>query len=114
MRAVCFIAALCFLVSCKTEISKPDAPKDLISKKEMVSLTKDLLLLESHLELSYGQVSTFYKIMNASSDRIFKTHKISRARFERTFDYYASNQDEMTHLYQEILDSLNIQKNTIQ
>jgi hypothetical protein len=105
-----YLLILIALISCKTEISKPSAPNDLISKTEMVSLTKELLLLESHIELSYGQVGTFYKILNSSSDYVFKKHQISRDRYVRAFDYYASNQDKMTDLYQVVLDSLNLEK----
>jgi|TARA_R110000737_G_scaffold352130_1_gene396867 hypothetical protein len=109
MKRPIILALFCFLVSCKTEISKPRAPKDVLSKKEMVSLTKDLLLMESNIELSYGQVATYYKILNSSTDVIFKKHQISRERYTRSFDYFAADQDKMTALYQEILDSLNIE-----
>lgn len=110
MKVYLTLTIFCFLVSCKTEISKPDAPKDVLSQREMVSLTKELLLMESHLELSFDQLAAYYKILNSSSDHIFKKHHISRERYTRSFDYFAANQDKMTGLYQEILDSLNIEK----
>jgi hypothetical protein len=111
MKSRFLLLAFVALFSCKAEITKAKAPKDVIPHKEMVSLTKDLLLLESHIELSYGQIATFYKILNTSSDHVFKKHKISRDRYNRSFEYYAADQDKLTEIYQEVLDSLNIQIN---
>ncbi len=98
-----------FLISCSSEIKKPSPPKDVVPKTKLVSLTKELLLLESHVELSYGQLNKFYKVLDQSSDYLFQKYDISRDRYSRTIDYYASDQDKMTSLYQEILDSLNIE-----
>lgn len=109
MRILKSVLVLSLLVSCRSEIKKPSAPEDIVPKTKMVSLTKDLLLLESHVELSYGQLNKFYKVLNSSTDNVFEKYKISRERYTRTFDYYASDQDRMINLYQEILDSLNIE-----
>jgi len=109
MKTVVRIFLFVTFISCEASIKKPDAPKDEISRIQMVSLTKDLILLESHIELSYGQLTKFYKVLNTSSDNVFNKFNISRDRYVRTFDYYASDQDKMTSLYQEILDSLNIE-----
>lgn len=114
MKAIVFVCSLLCVFSCQSEIRKPAAPKDEVPKEKMVSLTKDLLLLESHIELSYGQVSKFYKILNSSSDQVFKKHHILREQYIRTFDYYAGDQEKMELLYQEVLDSLNIDRNILQ
>jgi hypothetical protein len=99
------------LVSCTASIKHTEPPKDLIQREQMVSLMQDLILMESHLELSYGQINKFYKILNTSSDSIFKKHHIARERFDRSFTHYASDQFEISSLYQEILDNLNIEGN---
>ena len=109
MKTVVRIFLFTAFLSCESSLKKPSAPADEVSRAEMVSLTKNLVLLESHVELSYGQLTKFYKILNTSSESVFKRFKISRERYVRTFDYYASDQDKMTGLYQEILDSLNIE-----
>ncbi|MFA7273321.1 MAG: DUF4296 domain-containing protein [Crocinitomicaceae bacterium] len=112
MSRILHILCLAFLmVGCTTQIKRAQPPKDLIQREQMVSLMQDLILTESHLELSYGQINKFYKILNTSSDAIFKKHHISRDRYDRSFTYYASDQDEMSSLYQEILDNLNIEGN---
>ena len=111
IRTLKLLLLILIVAACSPQIKRPSPPKDLIPREQMVNLMQDLILMESHLELSYGQINKFYKILNTSSDYILEKHHISRDRYDRSFTYYASNQEEMSSLYQKILDNLNIEGN---
>lgn len=113
MKIAFAISLFWVLLSCKTEIKKPIEPENIVSRNVMISITKELMLLESHISISYGDVAVFYKIINASSDSIFRKYKIPRYRYIKTFEYYSTNPDKMTQLYLDVLDRLNVEKNSI-
>ncbi len=83
-------------------------PSDLISTDKMVRLMIDLNLIEADLQMKYSHISFYNETMKKSGDLILKKHGFTRKQFEESFDYYASRQEEMIALNNQILDSMNV------
>lgn len=80
----------------------------------MVLIIKDLSKLEAHVQQKYARVDKFYKTMNRSGDQLLKKYKVTAKQFERSMEFYASDQDEMREMYLEALDLLNEELGAIQ
>jgi hypothetical protein len=83
-------------------------PVDLISTDKMVGILIDLNLIEADLQMKYAHISFYGETMKKSGDLILKKHGFTRKQFEESFDYYASRQEDMIALNNQILDSLNV------
>lgn len=76
----------------------------------MISILKDLVLIEGHLSITYKQIQSYHKIMIASSREVFRKHGITKNDYEKSFDYYAADQEEITQIYSEVLNELTFEK----
>ncbi len=113
MRFLVLVAVFA-LSACTSHIQKPEAPDDLIERDSMVVILRELVVLEAHVELRYQQVTNYYKIMSASGKACLKRYNVSPERFDRSYDYYVSRQQELQSIYSEVLDSLNREVNQLQ
>jgi len=75
----------------------------------MISVTKDLILIESAIEGRYGQINKFHKIMAKSGEAVFEKNNMTKEKFERSFSYYSAHHDKLNEIYAAVLDSLNVQ-----
>ncbi len=85
-------------------------PDDLISEEIFIATTKDLMLIEGHINLTYKQMNTFYKIMDSSANAVYKKNGLTKNQYTRSFEYYASDQNQMTLIYSKVLDELTLEK----
>ncbi|MEY4521778.1 MAG: hypothetical protein RIT10_963 [Bacteroidota bacterium] len=100
---------LVFMTACSTNpMLGTKKPSDLISSDKMVRLLIDLNLIEADLQMKYSHISFYNETMKKSGDLILKKHGFTRKQFEESFDYYASRQEEMIALNNQILDSMNV------
>ena len=104
---------LVFLYSCSSELKKPQAPDDLISRDSMVVVMRQLVVLESHIDSKYQNVQNYHKLVKKTGNKLLEDFNISPARFERSYDYYAGHQEKLQSIYTEVLDSLNIEVNKL-
>lgn len=113
MRFFAFVLVM-VLSGCSSHIQKPDAPDDLIGRDSMVTILRELVVLEAHVELRYQQVQNYQKLMTASGKACLKHFHVTPERFGRSYDYYVSRQQELQSIYSEVLDSLNREVNQLQ
>jgi hypothetical protein len=73
----------------------------------MVTVIKQMTILESHVQATYGQVGMYYKVMQRSGDSLLATFNLDRKTYESSIDYYGSRQDEMKAIYSEALEQMN-------
>lgn len=109
-----YIALLLLVASCSSGVIEMEEPDNLLSKPKMVKVMKELVKLEAHIQGSYPSVSEYNKSMLNSSDALFKRLKVDSKVFERSFDYYGSNQELMKEIYDEVLDELNLELGELQ
>lgn len=95
------------LFSCADGLERlPDEGK-VISKEKMITVTKDMIKLESFVQSNYKNVAEYHKVMITSGDSILKQHGVTKDQYEQSMEYYGSRQSEMQEIYASILDDLN-------
>jgi hypothetical protein len=87
--------------------------KTLIPTEKMISITKELMLVETAIELRYGQIQKFQKISSASGKSILAKYGIDKNQYFNSLKYYSSNKEEINFIYSNIIDSLNVELNTM-
>jgi hypothetical protein len=114
MKYSIIIVSLLLFIACELKIREIDAPKNLIPRDSMVLILEDLMLLESHIQNRYPQVNQFKSSLRKSGDTLLRKYDISFRRFEKSFDYYASYQDDMKAIYNQVLENMNKKLNELQ
>jgi Domain of unknown function (DUF4296) len=113
MKIFLFIIAGLLAVRCSGDIDTPEAPDDLIGRDTMVMVIRDLSVLESYAQMRYQLVNNYHKVMKSSGRVCLQKYGIDPRRFEQSYNYYASQQDELQSIYTEVMDSLTKEVNTL-
>ncbi|MFH4963495.1 DUF4296 domain-containing protein [Gaetbulibacter sp. M235] len=101
-RIIIFIFASLLLVSCYN-ISKPEKPSHLLSKKEMINIIIDLRLLAS----ANGSNQIILKKKGIYSEAyVYEKYKIDSSTFALSNNYYAYHIDDYDEIYNKVRDSL--------
>ncbi len=111
VQFVGIITIVLLAMSCESKLKLPAPPKDLIPRDSMVSLLKDMAVLESYMQIRYQNVNTYYQVMTASGKHYLNSKNISEERFDRSFTHYVSRQNELQKMYSEVIDSLTKESN---
>ena len=113
MRFVVISIVLAFS-SCSSDFEDTRVPDNLIEKKKMVEVMKEIVKLESHIQSTYPSVSEYNKTMLNSSDFLFKKLGVKEEDFQTSMDYYGMHQKQMKEIYNEVLDQLNSELGELQ
>ncbi|ASS49507.1 MAG: hypothetical protein A3D31_02680 [Candidatus Fluviicola riflensis] len=113
MRILLFIALGFLAVRCSSDIDTPAAPDDLVSRDTMVMVIRELSVLESYAQTRYQLVNNYHKLMKSSGRVCLDKYRIDPRRFERSYNYYASQQEELQSIYSEVMDSLTKEVNAL-
>lgn len=101
-RVVIPISLVLLMVSCYT-FKKPEKPKHLLSKKEMVNIIMDLRLLAS----ANGALQRKFEEYGIYSEAyVYKKYKIDSVTFTQNNNYYAFYIDDYNEIYNKVKDSL--------
>lgn len=102
---------LLLMVSCADKQENPAAsgampPDSLISPARMVQILTDVHMIEAALLLERNEglepedkPAFFY-------DGLFKKYNISRSRYDANMQYYADHPDEMTKIYDKVIQQI--------
>jgi hypothetical protein len=101
------------LTACTSKLKTPAAPDDLIPRDSMVGILRELVVIEGYMETRYRGIRNYGSAMVKSGDAVLKKNHVTRRRFERSYAYYVSQQDELQGIYTEVLDSLNVEVNRL-
>lgn len=113
IKALTAITLIALCTACVSGIRRPDAPDDLIGRDSMVVVLRELVVMESYLQNKYQHVNNYYKVMTASGKACLKKFRIPKDRFERSYNYYVSRQEELQGIYSEVIDSLTKEANAL-
>lgn len=106
MRASLLIASCFFLFSCENEDTVVTKPDQLIPQDTMIMVLKRISLIEAYMMNSTLPMVSVHTQLKKSCEKVLADYHLDPDRFERSMDYYASHQEEMTIIYTAILDSL--------
>ena len=113
MRILLLIVVGFLAVRCSNEIDTPAAPDDLVGRDTMVMVIRELSVLESYAQTRYQLVNNYHKVMKSSGRVCLEKYRIDPKRFERSYNYYSSRQDELQSIYTEVMDSLTKEVNAL-
>lgn len=108
------ILNLLFVASCDRQLKRFPKPDRLIEQDKMVLILHDLMVLEGHIQSQYPEVTQFQRSMKKSGEQLLKKYKISPEEFDASMDYYGSRQDEMTQIYEQILEKFTVEMNELE
>ena len=108
------ILNLLFIASCDTQLQRFPKPDGLIEQDKMVLILHDLMLLEGHIQGQYPEFTQFQRSIKKSGEQLLLKYKISPEEFDASMDYYGSRQDEMTRIYEQVLEKFTVEMNELE
>ncbi|MGV3630382.1 MAG: DUF4296 domain-containing protein [Bacteroidota bacterium] len=113
MRLILCLSFLFAFLSCELQLQEIPAPDDLLPEQKMVSILEELMLTEQYVQMKFPQPEQFQEVAKYSGDAILKKHHVSFKQFDASMDYYASHQDEMKAIYNQVLENINKKLNKL-
>ena len=103
------ICAALIIQSCttKSEFSE-EKPANLIEEDKMKKIMSEMMLLETAIQLKYPNATTSKKTIEISGNKLLKSYGEDSSSYTQSFNYYASNKEQMKEMYNEILEEYNI------
>jgi len=107
MNKLSGILIVFLLFACADGLERLPGGGEVLPKDTMITVTKDMVKLESFVQSSYKNVAEYHKLMITSGDSILKKHGVTKEQYTQSMEYYGSRQSEMQEIYSSILDDLN-------
>lgn len=99
--------------SCTPSLETPDAPDDLISGDSMVVVLKELMVIESYIQTRFQRVDGYYKVMTSSGKACLESYHISPDRFDRSYSWYVTEQEQLRQIYVQVREELTREVNKL-
>ena len=105
------LIVMCFCFSCQDHTDDEQKKRNLISKKELVEVLKQIHIEEAKSELQ--------GVDNIDSLDFYKKHvdiyidKFSEEDFRKSIDYYSENLEDLEGIYTEVVNGLISNKDSI-
>ncbi len=94
-----------FLISCQGE-KKETKPAYVIDQDKMVSIMVDMHIVETASNLKVFNPDSAQQMYQNDFASIYLTHEVTKAKFDSSLAYYATQTDEMNVIYDRILEEL--------
>ncbi len=104
MRILGFFLVVLALASC--EEKEPELPAYLLAEEDMVSIMLDMHLVETAQNLKLIDNDTTLRRYQQYYAAIFRTHETTRADFDSSLFYYTTKTDQMSVIYDKVLEEL--------
>ena len=105
MKKFIVVTILCTLLSCK-ETALPK-PKNLIDKDVMVEILYDIAIIEA---IKVSQPFSLEAKGISAKTYIYKKYKVDSIQFAKSDKFYATDVQQYTKIYQQVIDKINAQK----
>lgn len=97
------------LLVLSTACVKPEEhPADLIPKDSMAQILVNIHISEAKVATRPMHPDSTYLFYEVYKKDVYKKYKISPERFQKSFDYYLRNLDQMDQIYETVVDSLGL------
>lgn len=110
MKLLTYIVFILAMVGCTDHIPPLPKPDNCISKQDMTEVLKEIMLVESHVQIKYIQLPKYYEMMAKTGDSILKSRGFTEEQFKNSLDYYGSKQEEMIEIYNDVISKLQQEK----
>jgi hypothetical protein len=111
MRPFIIFCLLCFLASCgrseKEMLPVRLATDSVIPRNKMIRILVDVHLVEASLNLQKGRGSNVSFLTQNYYQWLFTRYHISQQRFRDNLNYYKSDPESFSKMYDEVVKNLN-------
>lgn len=114
MRGGAIVLLIVLLSSCVDSIPQKPEPENLVEREKMVVILTDLSILETAYQLKYVQVAKYADQLKIGGDSILKAYKVSFEDFDQSMDFYGSDQEEMTRIYDDVKAKLETKRKELE
>lgn len=111
MKIISVFTLLLLLLSCSSKEQETDEFH--LDEHKMVSVLIDFQLAETIITTYPGANDTLTNQALASYEMVFEKHKITKAQFEESMDYYSKNPAELNLIFSRVVDSLSLRLATL-
>lgn len=105
IRKAIFIFTCLFLLACAEE-KKESIPSTILPEQKMAAVMLDMHLLEAAMSLNTYRPDIITKGDLAVTFDVFDKHKITKAQYNESFEYYAQHPELLNEVYQLVLENL--------
>lgn len=95
------------LTSCASFFSDNEC-ENLIENEKMIEIMTDIYLMESYIKEELSRDTIRNDSIAYLYAGIFKKHRITKEKFDKAFECYASNKEKITYLNEEVLNAIQI------
>lgn len=113
MKVFLSILVLFCLFSCTDKVPSLPKPENCITKDEMADVLKEIMLVESHVQIKYIQLPKYYEMMAKTGDSILKSKGFTEDQFKNSLDYYGAKQEEIIAIYNDVIEKLQVEKEAL-
>lgn len=96
----------CFFIVACSEKKVEQIPANILSKEKMAELLLDVHLLESAISINTISIDKSNPDDPLPTFNVLKKHHVSKQTYDSSFVYYADHPNQLSEIYQEVLDSL--------
>jgi len=101
---------LAFLVAFGCADAPVEKPENLLSKEQMTAFLIDSHLAEGNLQTIKINRDSLEKIFYTLEKDLYLKHQIDSAQFMQSYHYYLHELDELSEIYDAVIDSLNLKE----
>ena len=105
LRFIYILFIALFATACSDDVK---VPKDILPKDKMVAVMADMHIAEAAVNSrSYilGNQEYLYYIGDVYK-HVYKSHKITKAQFDKSYAYYSSHPELFNAVYQDVISEL--------
>lgn len=114
MRSVIVFCLVCLSISCsgpKHEYPRGLSSDSVISRGQMIRILVDVQLVEATLNLEKNRGKDIAHLTGNYYQWLFRKYHISDKRFRNNLDYYRSDPENFSKMYEEVVKNLTDQAN---
>lgn len=101
----CLVVIGCLLLAACQQKAETK-PEYLLDEEQMVGVMVDMHLLETAQNLKVIEPDTSFAEYDSLFGSVFVSHGVTKADFDSSLYYYATNTDEMHVIYDKVLERL--------
>ena len=105
----CFFLSAFFIISCaREEVTQP--PEGLIDKATMIDILRDVYQVEAKVAALNIPYDSSQKVFNLVEEDLLERHGVNDSLYRISVAYYFENPDDLTYIYEAVVDSLSLQE----
>ncbi|NMM48603.1 DUF4296 domain-containing protein [Marinigracilibium pacificum] len=105
------LSVLAFISCSEKENKKPD---NLIDREKMISIQKELYLLDSEVNYVTGSVDSQRVVFEIYQDSIFEKFEVDSMTYFTSYQWYLENPDELKEVTNAVIDSLTLEEQKLE